>query len=47
MITEMKDNFTIPSDVKAKETKICPIETPFVLPSIQKKLFLERAFLKF
>ena len=32
MKTEMQDNFTIPSDVKAKESKLCPIDTPFTLP---------------
>jgi hypothetical protein len=29
----MKENYTIPSDVKAKEAKICPIDTPYILPS--------------
>ena len=32
MTTEARENFVIPSDVKAKEAKLCPIETPFVLP---------------
>lgn len=32
MTTEIRENFVIPSDVKAKEAKLCPIETPFVLP---------------
>lgn len=31
--TEFRDNFKLPNDVKAKEAKLCPIETPFVLPS--------------
>jgi hypothetical protein len=31
--SEMKDNYVMPSDVKAKEAKLCPITTPFVLPS--------------
>jgi len=33
MTTEMKENYTIPSDVKAKEAKLCPIDTPFILPA--------------
>ena len=32
LTTEVRDMFTIPSDVKAKEAKICPVDTPFILP---------------
>ena len=31
--TETRDNYVFPSDVKAKEAKLCPIETPFYQPS--------------
>jgi hypothetical protein len=37
MTTEARDNFTIPSDVKAKEAKICPIDNPFILPAHSTK----------
>ena len=32
MKSETRDMFVPPSDVKGKEAKICPIETPFILP---------------
>ena len=34
MNTEMRENYMVPSDVKAKEAKLCPIDTPFTLPGI-------------
>jgi len=33
MTTEARDNYITPSDVKAREAKICPIDTPFILPA--------------
>jgi hypothetical protein len=32
MVPETKERFVQPSDVKGKEARICPIETPFILP---------------
>ena len=34
LISETKQNFVTPSDVKAKQSHICPIDTPFVLSGI-------------
>lgn len=33
LTTEARDNFIIPSDVKAKDTKLCPIDTPYCQPA--------------
>ena len=32
LTTETREMFSLPTDVKAKEAKICPIDTPFILP---------------
>ena len=32
LTTETREMFSLPMDVKAKEAKICPIDTPFILP---------------
>ena len=32
MTTEAREMYQQPTDVKAKEAKICPIDTPFILP---------------
>jgi hypothetical protein len=34
MTTEARERYVVPSDVKAKETKLCPIVNPFVLPGL-------------
>ena len=31
-VSETKEMFNLPSDVKAKEARICPIDTPYLLP---------------
>jgi hypothetical protein len=35
--TEMRDNYVIPSDVKAKATKLCPIDNPFTQQGMSAK----------
>jgi hypothetical protein len=37
MIPETKERFVPPSDVKAKEARICPIDTPYILPGMAFK----------
>lgn len=36
-ITETQQQFVMPSDVKAKQTKLCPIDTPFTQPPTSTK----------
>jgi hypothetical protein len=33
----MKENYTTPTDVKAKNTKLCPIDTPCIQPAQSAK----------
>ena len=33
--SEQKDQYTHPSDVKVKEANYCPVDTPYVLPSMK------------
>ena len=34
LISETREMYVTPSDVKAKEAKLCPITNPFILPGM-------------
>lgn len=38
--TEIRDNYQTPSDVKAKQAKLCPIDTPYIQPASSGKAIM-------
>lgn len=38
--SEQKDQYTRPSDVKAKEANFCPVDTPYNLPGMDLLFFV-------